>query len=265
MRGAALALLASMALAGCHAAASPLRVCADPNNLPFSARDGSGFENRLAEMIGHELHRPVVFVWWAQRRGFSRNTLGERRCDIWPGVATGLDSVATSRPWYRAPYVFVTRADRPLAGLTLDDPRLRRLRLGVQMIGDDGANTPPAEALARRGIVGNVRGFLVYGDYRRANPPTAIVEAVAAGAIDAALAWGPMAGWSARRSPVPLRVEPITPWLDGNRWPMAFDVSVGLRKDEPTLLRAVDGALTRRRGDIARLLAAYGVPAAPGA
>jgi mxaJ protein len=250
-------VLALLALAACGS--RPLKVCLDPNNLPFSNRAGQGFENRLAAILADELHRPLRTVWWAQRRGFVRNTVGEHKCDIWPGVAAGVETLATSRPYYRSSYVFVTRAEDGLERLTLDDPRLRTLRLGVQLVGDDGSNTPPAQALARRGLIGNVRGFMVYGDYARPDPPAAIVRAVVGGEIDVGLVWGPLAGYLARRSPA-LRLQPVTPWLDDNRWPMAFDISVGARKDDPELLRAIDAALSRRRPEIARLLADYGVP-----
>ena len=248
-----------LTLGGCGGQ-KPLRVCADPNNLPFSNRAGQGFENRLAELVARELHRPLQYVWWAQRRGYVRNTLGAGLCDVWPGVASTLEMMATTRPYYRSSYVFVTRRRDGLAGLTLDDPRLRQLRLGVQLIGDDGANTPPADALARRGITRNVRGYLVYGDYREPSPPARIVEAVARGEIDAALVWGPLAGWFAKTSAVALRVEPVTPWLDAQRWPMAFDVSMGVEKHNEALRRELDRVLARRSGEVRRILADHAVP-----
>lgn len=256
MRGAALLLL--LALAAC--APEPLKVCADPNNLPFSNRAGEGFENKLAALVAADLDRPLETVWWAQRRGFVRNTIGEGVCDIWPGVPAGLETVATTRPYYRSSYVFVTREADNLAGLTLDDPRLRRLSIGVQLVGEDGSNTPPADALARRGVTGNVRGYMIYGDYARPNPPAAIVHAVGQGEVDVGLAWGPLAGYFAKQSKVPLRLEPVTPWLDDNRWPMAYDISIGVRKDDPALLAAVQKALTKNRAAINRLLDEYGVP-----
>jgi mxaJ protein len=237
-----------------------LTVCADPNNLPFSNRAGEGLENKLAMLIARERHARLDYVWWAQRRGYVRNTLNERRCDLWPGVASTVDMLATSRPYYRSSYVFVTRAGDRLEGLTLDDGRLRRLRLGVQLVGDDGSNTPPAHALARRNIVTNVRGYMLYGDYRRANPPAAIVDAVATGEIDVALVWGPLAGYLAQRARVPLRVEPVTPWLDDARWPMVYDISVGVQRGNLPLLREVDAILAAHRAEIDTLLRNYGVP-----
>jgi mxaJ protein len=237
-----------------------LTACADPNNLPFSNKAGEGFENKLAAMIASDLHAKLDYIWWAQRRGYVRNTLNERKCDFWPGIASNVEMVATTRPYYRSTDMFVTRASAPLGGLTLDDPRLKALRIGVQMVGDDASNTPPAHALARRGIVGNIRGYMLYGNYAAPNPPAEIMGAVERGDIDVALVWGPLAGYFAARSKVPLRLEPVTPWLADNQWPMQFDVSVGVQKDNQKLLKDIDRVLVRRSGDIARLLAAYRVP-----
>ncbi|HEX4694716.1 substrate-binding domain-containing protein [Sphingomonas sp.] len=256
------AVLVAVLLAGCsvHAAKPVLTVCADPNNLPFSNKAGQGFENRIADLVAHDLGRDVRYVWWAQRRGYVRNTLNEAKCDIWPGVASGVEMVATTRPYYRSTYVFVTRADRPLAGLTLDDPRLKTLSIGIQMVGDDGMNTPPAHALSARGIIRNVRGFMLYGDYARPNPPAEIVRAVADKRIDVAMAWGPLAGYFAKRSAVPLRVEPVTPWLDRAQWPMVYDISMGVRKTDPALKQQVETILRREKPAIGAILARYDVP-----
>jgi ABC-type amino acid transport substrate-binding protein len=128
------------------------------------------------------------------------------------------------------------------------------------MIGDDGANTPPAHALSRRGHTGNIRGYPVYGNYANPNPPAAIVDAVARGDIDAAVAWGPMAGYFAKHEPVQLTVRPVSPWLDGPQWPMVFDISMAVRKDDLALRRRLDEALEKRRPEIDRLLRDYGVP-----
>jgi mxaJ protein len=258
-------LLGLLLLGGCAQKAPPRRLvaCADPNNLPFSNKAGEGFENKLAEMIAADLHAELGYVWWAQRRGYVRNTLNAGKCDFWPGVASTVEMLATSRPYYRSTYVFLTRANDLLAGLTLDDPRLRKLRIGVQMVGNDAMNTPPAHALASRGITGNVRGYMLYGDYAEANPPAEIVRAVARGDVDVALVWGPLAGYFAKSSAVPLRLEPVTPWLDHAQWPMAYDISVGVRKNDTALLREIDAVLARRAGAIGALLARNGVPVTP--
>ena len=237
-----------------------LTACADPNNLPFSNQAGQGFENKLAEMIASDLHARLNYVWWAQRRGYVRNTLNERKCDFWPGIGSNVEMVATTRPYYRSTYVFVSRASEKLNGLTLDDPRLKKLKIGVQMIGNDATNTPPAHALASRGIIANVRGYMLYGDYSKPNPPAEIVRAVERGDIDVALVWGPLAGYFAAQSPVPLRLEPVTPWMADMQWPMQFDISVGVQKDDTKLLKQIDQVLARRAGDIRKMLNAYHVP-----
>jgi mxaJ protein len=237
-----------------------LTACADPNNLPFSNKAGQGFENKLAELIASDLHAQLKYVWWAQRRGYVRNTLNERSCDFWPGIGSNVEMVATSRPYYRSTYEFVTRASANLKGLTLDDPRLRKLKVGVQMVGNDATNTPPAHALAARGIIDNVRGYMLYGDYSAPNPPAEIVRAVERGDVDVAVVWGPLAGYFAARSPVPLRLEPVTPWLANNQWPMQFDISVGVQNGNDKLLKEIDAVLARRSGEIRKLLAAYHVP-----
>ncbi len=130
------------------------------------------------------------------------------------------------------------------------------------MIGDDASNTPPAHALARRGIMGNMKGYMLYGDYSRPDPPSEIVHAVERGDVDVAIVWGPLAGYFASKSKESLRLEPVTPWFDDARWPMQFDISVGVRKDDQRLLKQVDRALDLDAPQIRDLLKAYHVPQA---
>ncbi len=263
-RGPAASLAGLLCIFACSVMAdvrsgSTLTVCADPNNLPFSNRAQRGFENKLAALIARDLQARIRYVWWAQRRGYLRNTLTEAKCDLWPGVAAGIDRVATSRPYYRSTYVFVSRDADPLAKLTLDDPRLAAASIGVQMIGNDANNSPPAHAIAHRGLVNNVRGYMLYGDYRQPNPPAAIVEAVAHGEIDVALVWGPLAGYFAHQSAIKLRIEPIVPAEDPP-WPMQFDIAMGVRPADSVLLGRINSILERERPAIRRLLASYHVP-----
>jgi mxaJ protein len=237
--------------------ARTLKVCADPNNMPFSNQARQGFENRIIELVAHDLGAEVDYVWMAQRRGYVRNGLNAGRCDVIPGVAASLDMVAVTRPYYRSTYVFVTRPDEePLR--SLDDPRLHQLRIGVQMIGDDFSNTPPAHALTRRGIVGNVRGFMIYGDYATAAPQAPIIDAVAHRDIDVALAWGPLAGYFAAADH--LNVAPVEPWLDPPDLPMVFDISMGLRRSDADLRLEIDHLLTVEAPVIRQILADYHVP-----
>jgi len=268
-------LLSVLVVSGAGAAVEPaairapapatpeLTVCADPNNLPFSNQAEEGFENRIASLIARDMGAKLTYVWWAQRRGYARNTLDEAKCDMWPGVAVGVDRIATSRPYYRSTYVFVTRKNASLKGLTLDDLRLRSLKIAVQMIGNDATNTPPAHALSRRGIVDNVRGYMLYGNYETPNPPAAIIDSVAKGDVDVALVWGPLAGYFAAHSPVPLRLERVTPVLDDATWPMTYGISVGVNRRNLQLLAEVQRTLDQERPAIDAILADYAVPIVP--
>lgn len=251
-------------LAPSVAAARELRVCADPNNLPFSNDRGEGFENRIVDIIARDLGATISYTWWAQRRGFLRNTLLAKRCDLVAGIPVGLEGVRPTRPYYRSSFVFVSRANGPTV-TSLDDEGLPRLTVGVQLAGNDAASTPPAQALARRGMTENVRGYLLTGDYEKPNPPARIVDAVATGEIDLAIAWGPMAGYFAARAHPPLKIAPVRPALDGPKGPMVFDIAMGVRRENEDLRREVGAALERHRGEIDAILAGYHVPRAESA
>ena len=240
--------------------AGVLRVCADPNNLPFSNERREGFENKIAELLAHDLGERVEYTWWAQRRGFFRNTLRSGVCDVVIGVPAGFELALTTKPYYRSTYVFLYRKDRKLNISSLDDPVLKQLQIGVQIIGDDFSNAPPAHALSRRNIVGNVKGFTVYGDYSRHDPPARIVDAVAKGAIDVAIVWGPLAGFFAKQSHVPMEIVPVSPQIDQPFLPFVFDISMGVRRSDQAFRDQVDEILEKRRGDIDQILKDYRVP-----
>jgi mxaJ protein len=240
-----------------------MRVCADPNNLPFSNDRGEGFENKLAQMIARDAGTTVAYTWWAQRRGFVRNTLAAGKCDVVIGVPARLERVETTRPYYRSTYVFVSQRRRQLTLRSFDDPRLKALKIGVQMVGDDFANTPPAHALSARGYTQNIVGYSVVGDYSQPNPPARIVEAVARGDIDVAVVWGPLAGYFAARQPISLEVTPVSPHADSPQLPFVFDISIGVRPGDHTRRRTLDRFIERSRPQINRLLDEYAVPRLP--
>ncbi len=162
----------------------PLRVCADPNNLPFSDSAENGFENRIATLIARHSGQRLEYTWWPARRGFIRNTLRAGRCDIVMGVPSSYELTMPSIPYYRSTYVFVTRTDRHLAVRSFDDSLLRHLRVGVHMMGDDYANSPAALALLRRRLGAQIVGYMIYGDYSKAHPPSALIDAVTRGDVD---------------------------------------------------------------------------------
>lgn len=243
-----------------HEAADDLRVCADPNNLPFSNAAGEGFENRLAVLVADELGKKLSYAWQAQRRGFIRNTLKADLCDVVMGVPTGYEPVETTAPYYRSRYVFVSRRDRDIDVVSLKDERLRQFKIGVHLIGDDGMNTPPAHVLAQEGIVDNIVGFTIYGDYREPAPPLRLIKSVETGAIDIAAAWGPFAGYEALHSRVPLRIEAIEETSDFAPLRLSFDISMGVRKGDHALRRRLDEIISHKRAEIRAIVESYGVP-----
>jgi len=259
---AAAALVARSPSAPSAAAArrGELRVCADPNNLPFSNRAGEGFENRIAELLAREMGRTVRYTWWAQRRGFIRSTLKAGECDLVTGVPSSLEMVQATRPYYRSTYVFVYRQDAGFEVRSFDDPVLRHKRIGVQLVGDDYANTPPAHALATRGIVGNVKGYTLYGDYSEPNPPARILDALARDEIDVAIVWGPLAGYFAPREHARLKIVPVSPQVDVPFLPFVFDIGMGVRRGDLALAAEVERVLRDRRAAVDSILARYGVP-----
>jgi mxaJ protein len=235
-----------------------LRVCSDPNNMPFSNRAGQGFENKIAELIARDWKLPLAYSWFPQRRGFVRATLSARHCDLVIGVPSGYDPLATTAPYYRSTYVFVYPANKGWDIKSLDDPRLKKLRIGVNLIGDDYANPPPVQALANRGIVG-LKGYSVYGDYSKESPPHEILDAVGHGEIDVAIVWGPLAGYYAKKQPVPLKVVPL-PESEHADLPFEYDISMGVRRADKDLKARVEDTLRRRAADIRRILDEYSVP-----
>jgi len=263
----ALALMLATGAGACARAdarpARELRVCADPNNLPFSNRAGEGFENRIAQLVARDLGATVRYTWWPQRRGFFRETIRAGKCDVVIGVPTTLEMVAATRPYYRSSYVFISRRDRGLHLRSFDDPRLRTLKIGVQIVGDDGFNTPPVHALARRGVVGNLKGYTVFGDYAKPNPPAEIVDAVARREVDVAIVWGPLAGYFGRRAPAEMEITPVQPQIDPPFMPFVFDISMGTRRGDP-LHGQLEAIIVRRRAEIDAILRDYGVPRVEG-
>jgi mxaJ protein len=263
-------LFAACVLVGCASAkpraAAPqqpqrvLHIVADPNNLPFSNDKLEGFENRVAELVAKRMNATIDYTWRAQRRGFFRHAFKEDGGDVVMGVPAGFERALTTSPYYRSSYVFVWRKDRNLDVRSLNDPKLRDLKIGVQVVGDDGADTPPAHALARRGIVDNVVGFTLYGDYTRDNPPARIMDAVVSGDVDLAIVWGPLAGFYVRRSGTPLEMAPVVPAVDPPGMLFAFSIAMGVRPDNAALRDEINAILTDEHGAIERILDDFGVP-----
>jgi mxaJ protein len=236
-----LLLLSSAAVA--HA--EPLRVCAESDNLPFSDRSGAGFELEVARLLALDLGRPLEVVYVSQRTpDFLRTTIGAGACDMIMSVPTRFGRLATTGAWYRSAYVAVAPPGKLQAHAAAAD--MRELIVGVV-----GGNTPAALVLASQKPAG-ARTYSVF-EARHA------IEDVAAGRLDAALVWGPAAGWQAARFDGKLALSSIDP--EGAQ-PLAFDISIGVRKADEALRQELDRTITGRRADIAAILASWHVPRA---
>ncbi len=234
--------------------------CADSGNLPFSNDRLEGFENRIAALIAHELDASLRYRWNVSWSGASVRDLRKGHCDLLLEVPATLQGVSTTRPYFASTYVFVTARGREPAIHSFDDPVLRTLRIGVHAIGRGGANTPAATALARRGITGNITGYPMWGDDSAGNPAGRLVAAVATGDIDAAVVWGPIAGYFAqpyqdRLELTAISADPAMPWQ-----PFVFDMALGVREGNDAFRTELEGILERRAPDIRQILIGYGVP-----
>ena len=237
-----------------------LRVCADPDNLPFSNEAGEGLENRIAELMAKTWDSKLEYVWWAAPRGMMR-MLNGRYCDVTLQMPVLSDMAGVTRPYYRTSYVIVQRTDAPHRITGLDDPELKRLKIGVHLFSADGENTPPAMALSRHGVVGNLVGFsttYVGGQAR----PEDIVKAVADRSIDLAMVWGPIAGYYAKRLGLDLRFTPIE---DDTltRMPFAYSMGMATRRADRAFRDSVQAFIDAHRPELQRILDDYGIPTVP--
>jgi mxaJ protein len=237
-----------------------LRVCAEPNNLPFSNQKLEGLENKLADLIAADLHATVKYAWFRQRRGYVRRTLKANECDMLLGIPTAAEMVLPTVPYYRSSYVFVYRKEDNLRLASFDDPVLRQLRIGLHAVGDDGANPPPVHALAHRGIVNHVIGFTMFDVDTVLNPQGRVIDAVANGDIDVAIVWGPFGGYFAKQQKVALAVVPVSPSVEPPGIPFTYDISMAVRPGDMALKAELDGVLQRRRRDVDKILEDFGIP-----
>ena len=236
------------------------RVCADPNNLPFSNEKQEGFENKIAELFAESLESELRYTWWPQRRGFLRGTLNAGRCDVVMGVPAQYNQVLTTESYYQSSYAFVYSPSADYQLTSLDDAILRTLRIGVHLIGDDYTNSPPAHALSQRRIVNNVVGYSVFGNYAEDSPPGKIVAAVAAGDIDTAIVWGPIAGYFAQQQTPPLNVVLLPPDAGSPQLPFSYAMAMGVRLGNDALKAQLDTLLEQHSQQIQAILKDYGVP-----
>jgi quinoprotein dehydrogenase-associated probable ABC transporter substrate-binding protein len=229
-----------------------LRVCADPSNLPFSNQGGQGFENKIAELLAGKLGVPLAYTWYPQSTGFVRNTLNAGACDVVIGVPTPSGVMQNTNPYYRSSYAVVQRADAKSKITSLHDPALAEQKIGAV------ARTPPVTLLAQQGLIRNLKPYPLVVDTRYDNPARQMVEDVAAGVIDVAIVWGPIAGYWAKQQKAPVEVTPLVGEEKGLH--LDFRISMGLRRNEPDWKHRLNEFLAANDRAIQAILLDYGVP-----
>jgi mxaJ protein len=229
-----------------------IRVCADPDNMPLSNQRGEGFEQKIAELVAKEWNAKIEYAWWPVRRGFFARALNGRYCDIAIQAPAEFDMAGVTKPYFRSGYVFVTRKDSGLDIKSLADPRLKRLKIGVNILNSDAENTPPAMALSRYGVVGNLTGYPTF--YTDSIRPEDIVTAVSRKEIDVAIAWGPLAGYFAAKSTVPLTLQPLAERDSLTDFPFRFSIGMGVRRRDRALRDSLQTVLDQRAPQIQAIL-----------
>lgn len=239
---------------GGEASAGVIRVCADPDNMPFSNDKGEGFENKLAELIGAKLDDTVEYTWFSESSGYVPNAVGSDACDLIMGYAQGTGLIDDSNPYYRTSYVLIYRQNDPnLAGVDrLSDPRLKGKRIGLF------ARTPPASILALYGLVANAKPVEVNAGESASKAAEAMIGEIASGKLDAGLLWGPVGGYYAQRSAVPLMLVPL---VKENAGPSTiYGITLGLRPNDPQWKHQINKVIAENEREIDGILQSYNVP-----
>ncbi|WP_299403211.1 substrate-binding domain-containing protein [uncultured Roseobacter sp.] len=230
-----------------------LRVCADPANYPMSAKDETGFENKLAELVGAKLELPVQYTWYPMATGFIRNTLRAKQCDVVMGYAQGHELVLNTNHYFTSVYTLIVPKDSDLAAVqSLADPALKGQRIGII------AGTPPAAHLARNGLIGKSKGYNLVVDRRHESPAVDMLDDLGSGEIDAAVLWGPLGGPLVKTDyadfkVIPLIKEELPPRL-------FYRITMGVRIGEKVWQRKLNSLIRRNQDEINALLVEAGVP-----
>ena len=237
------------------------RVCADPENMPYSNQKGEGFENKIAEVLAKDLGKELSYEFWLDRQGYLRNTINAQRCDVIIGMGSDVDNLRTSKPYYRSGYVFVYRKSSNYNIKDWDSPDLRKGIIGIV------GQSPPTIALRDHDLMGNAHPYRLQRDLNM--PPSEMIDDLVAGKNDIAVIWGPIGGYFAKQSKEPLVVVPIPEFkseqnlMDTQKGKSEFNISVAVRKKDKDRMEMIQGALDRNQAKIMKILDDYGIPHKP--
>jgi len=232
------------------------KVCADPDNLPYSNGKLLGFEDKIAELIASELGKKLSFQYAYYRQGFLRNTLNANRCDVVMSTTSDNDTMLTSIPYYRSTHVFVYRKDSGYDIKNWDSPDLKKGVIGI--IGQ----SPVTRPLSDFGLMENARPYRMQRDLNL--PPSFLIDDLVKGDIDVAVIWGPIGGYFAKQAKIPLVVVPIPEYENVNvKGKTQWNISIGVRKKDKERINMINQVIEKRRADIEKILDEYGIPHVP--
>jgi len=230
-----------------------LRVCADPRSLPFSNDKGEGFENKLGELFAEKLQKKLDYMYYPQAVGFVRMTLAAHRCDVIMGFPQGDDLVQGTNPYYRTAYALVAKQGSGLDEVaSLGDERLKGKHIGIV------AGTPPATNMTVNGLMADAKSYPLMVDTRIDSSAAAMIKDLTSGEIDAAILWGPIAGFYARNANPPLHVTPLVRETTGPR--LAFRIGMGVRSADQNWKRQLNRLIQENQPAINKILLDFGVP-----
>lgn len=235
---------------------SEFKVCADPDNMPYSNLKKEGFEDRIAEVLAADLGKKLTYTYAYNRQGFLRNTINAMRCDIIISTSSDNDSMRTTKPYYRSGHVIIYKKDSGYNITGWDSPDLKKARIGII------DKSPATYALNDHGLIVNARPYRIQRDLNL--PPSFLIDDLVKGEIDVAIVWGPIGGYFAKQSKAPLEVVIAPEYENENVKGKEFwNISVGMRKKDKDRQELVQGALDRNQDKINKILDDYGIPHVP--
>jgi mxaJ protein len=258
--GAALAApligIGTLPAASAASTVSPLRVCADPDYLPYSNSAGQGFENKIAQVVGRALGRPVVFVYKASRGEaddayeiYLHQTIDAGKCDLLVNVPYAFTQLHTTKPYYISSYVFIYKKKAGYDLTSLDSPILHHVKIGYEV------DTPAEDGLKLRALTIGAKPFMTLDD--TSVSPSEIVDAVESGKINVGISWAPAVGYYVAQHPDLVMVTIPNARSQGSPEQYSFPMSMATRNDDPALNAAVNQVISQHGAALQAVLRAY--------
>ena len=234
-----------------------LRICADPNNLPYSNQNNEGYENKIADLFAKKLGNiPVIYSWYPTTAGFVRRTLDAKTCDLIVTFPAVHEFVQNSNPFYNSSYVFMSLEEKNINIKTLFDPEIKEKKYKIGII----HATPPTSYVAKYKLFEQVKFYRQAADPRKQKPWADITNDLVDGKLDIAILWGPLAGYEAKKAKKPITIVPLTKEETVSRGKLVYRFTMGIRKNEPEWEKTINNLIKDNQEEINEILREYGIP-----